>query len=199
VGQIGRQQHSARPPARFPESQAILQISGGPHVLQLWFRGPGAFEDFVVQSCGVEHAWAFLELELLPSHQDYVAIVPDDMLAVQEVFMASEGMDLESVCFTCGIRSVQPVATTGNAQPRGHPRMKISFFCCKGRSIHDNVVSAPMPPCPVPLDVWNSMRRINPKSEPLLARPVDSTTLREKYAAKLSVNKRPGSDRQPRE
>lgn len=56
-----------------------------------------------------------------------------------------------------------------------------------------------MPPCPVPLDIWNSMRRIDPKSEPLLARPVDSTTFREKYAAKLSVNKSPGSDRQPRE
>ena len=182
-----------------PESQAIVQISGGQHVLQLWFRGPRALGDFVGQWCGVDHAWAFLELQLLPSHHDYVAIVPDDMLAVQEVYMASEGMDSESVCFSCGIRGVQPIVTTGDAQPCGHPRRRISYFCCKCRSVHDNVGLAPMPPCPVPLDLWNSMRRINPKSEPLLARPVDSTTFREKYAAKLSVNKSPGSDRQPRE
>jgi hypothetical protein len=54
-----------------------------------------------------------------------------------------------------------------------------------------------MPPCPVQLNVWNSMRQINPKSEPLLARPVDATTFREMYA--LAVNKSPGSDRRPRE
>ena len=182
-----------------PESQAIVQISGGQHFLQLWFRGPRALGDFVGQWCGVDHAWASLDFELLPSHHDYVAIVPDDMLAVQEVYMASEGMDSESVCFACGVRGVQPIVTTGNAQPCGHPRRRISYFCCKCRSVHDNVGLAPMPPCPVPLDIWNSMRRIDPKSEPLLARPVDSTTFREKYAAKLSVNKSPGSDRQPRE
>jgi hypothetical protein len=56
--------------------------------LQLWFRGPTALGDFIVQWCGEEDAWAFLELELLPSHHDYVANVPDDRLAVEEVYMA---------------------------------------------------------------------------------------------------------------
>jgi hypothetical protein len=69
-----------------------VQISGGPHILQIWFLGPRALGDLVVQWCGVKHAWTSLELELLPSHQDYVAIVPDDMLAVREVYMASEAL-----------------------------------------------------------------------------------------------------------
>ena len=60
--------------------------------MQIWFLGPRALGDFVVQWCGVKHAWTSLELELLPSHQDYVAIVPDDMLAVREVYMASEAL-----------------------------------------------------------------------------------------------------------
>ena len=85
-------------------------------------------------------------------------------------------MELLPVCFTCGIRGVHPIVTTGNAQPYGKPRRKIYYFCCQCRSVHAKVGLAPLPPCPVPLDVCYSMRRINPKSEPLLARPVDSTT-----------------------
>ena len=64
--------------------------------------------------------------------------------------------------------------------------------------MHDKVELAPMPPCPVPFDVWSSLRRIDPTSGPILARPVDSTTFN-LYADRLYNNRTTGSDCKPRE
>jgi hypothetical protein len=56
--------------------------------------------------------------------------------------------------------------TTASAQPYGNPggrfvtsdpRRKIPYFCRSCPSVDDNVGLAPIPACPVPLDVWNSM------------------------------------------
>ena len=58
--------------------------------------------------------------------------------------------------------------------------------------MHDKIELAPMPPCPVPLDVWNSLQRIDPNSGPILARPVDSTTFNA-HADRLYNNRTTGS------
>jgi hypothetical protein len=184
-----------------PQSQTVVRILGGPDDLQLWFRGPRSLGDFLHQWCSVGHAWTNLGLQILSSPQQYVAIVPDDMLAVQELHLAREGMDSESVCFNCKARDVQPIVTTStssSAQLCGNPQRKIRFFCHSCRTVHDKVDLAPLPPCPVPLAVWNSLRRIDPNSPPLLARHIDFATL-EAYVRRLMNNKSTGCDLIPRE
>jgi hypothetical protein len=174
----------------------------GPKDLQHWLHGLRPLGDFLDLWCGADHAWASIDLEILSSNQQYVAIVPDDMLAVQELYMASEGMDSESVCFNCGMCGLQPIVTTANARPCGNPRRKIRFFCRnRGSTTMLDLLPcplAPMPPCPVPLNIKNSMRRIDPNSDPLLARPVIAATF-SKYAKWLYDNRRTGGDRKPRE
>ena len=180
------------------ESQDIVQISGGPQDLQFWFRGTKIVWDFLFLWCGVGYAWTSLVLQILTPQPNFMAIVPDDMLAVQELHMAHEGMDSDSICPTCQARGIQPIVTSSTSQPCGNPRRMVRFFCHNYCSVHSKVELTPMPPCPVPLDVWNSLWRIDPKSSRLLARPVDSATFNAPLS-RLYNDKSSGSEGQPRE
>ena len=54
----------------------------------------------------------------------------------------------QSVSFNCRARGIQPIVTTGSAQPYFNPRRTIRFFCHHCRPMHDKVELAPMPPLP---------------------------------------------------
>ena len=57
----------------------------------------------------------------------------------------------------------------------------------------DQVELPPLADCPVPLEVWKSLRKIPPGTAPLLARPVDFDTLLA-IVRRLVEGKSPGSD-----
>ena len=59
--------------------------------------------------------------------------------------------------------------------------------------MQDKVELAPMLPCPVPLDVWNSLWHIDPNSCPILARPVDPAAFNA-HADRLYKNRATGGD-----
>ena len=83
----------------------------------------------------------------------FVAIVPDDMLAVQELHTAREGMDSESIFPSCSARGIQPIVTSSTAQRYGEARRLIWFFCQSCCSMHDKVELAPMPPLSPTIDL----------------------------------------------
>ena len=51
------------------------------------------------------------------------------------------------------------------------------FFCLKCQLIHDKVDLAPLPPCPVPKEVWASLRKLPKDIGPILTKPVDMETM----------------------
>ena len=119
--------------------------------------------------------------------------------SVQELHMAREGIDSESICPICSARGIQPIVTSSTAQQFGNSRRLIRFFCQSCCSMHNKVESAPMPPCSVPLDVWNSLRHIDQNSGPILARPVDSATFNAHADSGLYNNRTTGSGCKRRE
>jgi len=87
-----------------PEASGITKIEGTGQALAVWFRGPRALGDFLLKWCTSEHSFKEVKVCTLKPAQTYIAIVPDDILAIQELHMASEGMDTESTCV--GYRAV---------------------------------------------------------------------------------------------
>ena len=80
--------------------------------LQLWFRGPRQTGDFLVQWCKGTHELRGVKLCPLFPPTHHVATDPDDMLAIQEWHMASEGLDTESGCPRYQSENIQPVTVT---------------------------------------------------------------------------------------
>ena len=111
-----------------PESREIVRISSGQHDLQLWFRGLRLLGDFLNRWCSAR-SWSGSILHVLAPQPQFVAIVPDDMLAVQDLHMAREGMDSESICPICSAKGIQPIVTSSTAQQFGDSRRLIRFFC----------------------------------------------------------------------
>ena len=66
--------------------------------LTLWFSGPRQAGTFVADCCSGARPLGTTTLRMLQPRSQYVALRPDDILAVQEWHMASEGMDTYSVC-----------------------------------------------------------------------------------------------------
>ena len=58
--------------------------------------------------------------------EQYVAVVADDMLAVQELHMAG---DRESIFLTCAAKTVRPVVTSAFVQLRGNPKRAVLILC----------------------------------------------------------------------
>ena len=71
---------------------------------------------FLVRWCSQESPLGKLTFRALASPPDNIAIVPDDMLAVQELHMAREGMISESICMRCRAPGVQPISTAADSQ-----------------------------------------------------------------------------------
>ncbi len=130
---------------------------------------------------------------------------PDDMLSVQEGFMASEGMDTYSVCPTCQAKGLHVLSTSAIQQKFGNPNRAFRFFCEQRQSVRvcDEPAVTPLPPssCLIPKQVMDAMRRIPAGSLPLinrLNRTIDFEAL-ERRARRQPNNKAPGEDGQPRE
>ena len=102
-----------------PESREIVRISNGQQDLQFWFRRPRLLGDFLNRWCSAHHSRSGSILHVLTPQPQFVAIVPDDMLAVQELHMAREGMDSESICPICSAKGIQPIVTSSTAQQFG--------------------------------------------------------------------------------
>ena len=128
----------------------------------------------------------------------YIAIRPDDMLSVQEWHMASEGMDTYSVCPTCRQQGLHVLSTSATQQRFGNPTRAVRFFCEHCQSICDKPAMAPMPPCPIPKQVLEAMRKIPAGSLPLINRTIDFESF-ERRTRRQPNGKAPGSDGQPRE
>ena len=109
-----------------------------------------------------------MRLQLLAPSEQYVAVVADDILAVQELHMASEGMDTESICMTCAAKTVKTISTSAVAQPKGNPKRAVRFICLECQHVHDKVDLAPLPPCPVPKEVWATLRKLPKDIGPIL-------------------------------
>ena len=171
------------------EAVQLLDTSKG---LQVWFRGPQPLGNFLAAWCANGHNQNF-DIVLLYPQCTYVAITPDDMLAVQELHLASEGMDTASMCPSCRGKDIQPISTSAEQQRFGNPTRAVRFFCARCRIVIDQVELPPLAECPIPHDVWTSLRRIPPGTAPLLARPVDYDTL-EAIVRRLKDGKAPGCD-----
>ena len=73
------------------------RVVDGPLGLELWFRGPRPLGEFLLEWCEERGGSCGRRLDLLDSPQAFVAILPDDMLAMQELFLARQGMSPSAV------------------------------------------------------------------------------------------------------
>ena len=71
-------------------TQNIVSAPKYTHSLQLWFSGQRAFGDFLVEWCSIEKGLRSLAVRILAPPVPYVAILPDEMMAVQELHMTRE-------------------------------------------------------------------------------------------------------------
>ena len=161
---------------KLPEAGAVVKLLGTSYGLQAWFRGPQSLGSFLVSWCGHEHTQDIAIVMLYPQ-STFVAITPDDMLAVQELHLASEGMDTVSICPTCKGREIQPISTSEKCQRYGNPNRAIRFCCARYQKVVDEVELPPPAECPVPLEVWKSLRKIPPGTAPLLSSVEFNTVL----------------------
>ena len=89
----------------------VVQALKRTNFSQLWFCWLHALGDFLVLWCSVENSWQSLAVKTLAPPAPCVAILPDDMMAVEELHMTLEGMDLESMCVQCKPKGVGAIQT----------------------------------------------------------------------------------------
>ncbi len=166
--------------------------------LQLWFRGPRQSRDFLVQWCTRIHDLRGVRLCPLFPPDHYVATDPDDMLAIQEWHMTSEGLDTESGCPRCRSGTIQPITVTAENEACGNPSRAVRYFCFTYNSVHDTARLNPLPPCPLPLSVLQAIRSAPDGTPAQLSISVDQATL-EACVRALMTGKSVGTDGIPRE
>jgi hypothetical protein len=124
-------------------TEHVVYLSGDSDGLSLWFSGPRQAGDFIAHWSSTIYPMVNIPLRpLLPPGQ-YIAIRPDDMLSVQEAFMASEGMDTYSICPTCQAKGLHVLSTSAAQQKFGNPNRAIRFFCKQCQSICDEPAVTP--------------------------------------------------------
>ena len=154
-----------------PPSEDIVRIEGGLTGITLWFSGPRQAGDFILYWCLADHPLRNRPLKALEPLGQYVATRPDDMLAVQEWHMASEGLDTLSMCPKCSKNNLHVLSTGAKHQRFGNQQRAVRYFCSQCQSIHEQVAVAPLPPCPLPVEVLESLRKIPDGSLPFLSTP----------------------------
>ena len=182
---------------RLPAVEKAVKLCGASAGLQIWFRGPQALGDFLVAWCALAESRSISMTTLCTCHE-YLAVTPEDMLSIQELHLSSEGMDTASICLYCRKPGLQPISTTAAHQQFGNPQRAIRFLCTRCRRVMDQVDLLPLPPCPLPPQVQESMRRIPLGTAPLIARPLDYDAL-VSIVKQLLYGKMPGCDLFPRE
>ena len=75
--------------------------------------------------------WCSLAAHILAPPVPYEAILPDQMMAIEELQMTREGMDKDSIRLQCKLKGVEHVVTSTLHQTCGMTRRMVLFFCCK--------------------------------------------------------------------
>ena len=145
---------------RWPVADEIVCVEGNGDSITFWFSGPRQAGDFVAYWCLHAHSLRHLPLKVLQPQSQYIAIRPDDMLSVQEWHMASEGLDTYSICPNCSGTDLHVLSTSATAQLFGNPNRTIRFFCGQCQTLHTQLSVAPLPPCPLPLEVLKALCKI---------------------------------------
>ena len=171
----------------------IVRVASTQCSIDLWFRGPRHLGDFLLQWCESPLALRASPVRLLDSPSDYVALLPDDMLAMQELYLARQGMATSAQCPTCAAANVQPIVTSAVQQPRGCPWRAVRYFCSACQAVYDRAEKGLEPLCPIPPEVWDSMRKLPKDMQPFLSRPMDMTSLQARLR-KLPKGRAPGRD-----
>ena len=109
--------------------------------LTVWFSGPRQAGTFVADCCAGAHPFGTTLLRMLQPQSQYAALRSDDILAVQEWHMASEGIDTYSVCPTCRAMELQALSVTSAHHQYGNRTRAVKFFCEQCQSLHDEVAS----------------------------------------------------------
>ena len=138
------------------------------HTLQLWFSGQRIFGDFLVEWCSAENSLRSFTVRTLAPPAPCVAILPDDIIAVQELHMTREGIDTESICLQCKSKGMESAVSSALHQLCGNPSYSVCFFCPNCHSVQNRVALDELPLCPVPWKVWQSLRKIPPDTAPFL-------------------------------
>ena len=127
----------------------LVYLDGRSAGLTLWFSGPRQAGTFVADCCSGAHPFGTTLLQMLQPQSQYVALRPDDILAVQEWHVVSEGMDTYSVCPTCRAEDLQALSVTSAHHQYGNRTRAVKFFCEQCQSLHAEVAVEPMPPLPL--------------------------------------------------
>jgi hypothetical protein len=90
-----------------PTTAEVVYLSGNDNGLSLWFSGPRQAGDYITHWSSTVYPTKRTPLHPLLPPEQYVAIRSDDMLSVQEAYMAGEGMDTHSVCPACQAKSLR--------------------------------------------------------------------------------------------
>ena len=90
-------------------------IQGTTEGVQMWFRGPRPLGDFLTEWSQAQPVGNRSVVRLLAAPPDYVAIPPDDILAMQELHLSRAGMSNISCCHRCKSAEVQPIVKIGRA------------------------------------------------------------------------------------
>jgi hypothetical protein len=174
-----------------------VHLEGTSTGLTLWLSGPRQAGTFVAGSCSGAHPFGSASLRMLQPRSQYVALRPDDISAVQEWHMASEGIDTYSVCPACRAKDLKVLSVTTDHQQFGDRTRAVKFFCEQCQSFHDEVAVAPMPPCPIPPALLEALCKIPFGTMLLLNRLIDFETL-EQCVRELCNGKATGVDVIPR-
>jgi hypothetical protein len=182
-------------------NNSIVQIILDSNDLTLWFRGPRHAGDFFAEWCSESNVLRSRRLHPLSPPSHYVAMVPDDMLAIQEWLqwhMANEGLDTRSVCHSCHSADMQPITTSATHQLCGNPTRAVRYLCSNCNTVLEEVELPPILPCPLPLSILQAVR-VAPAGIPaFLSLLIDYETL-ETCVRALLTGKSVGTDGIPRE
>ena len=180
-------------------TRELQAVAGSNHHLELWFRGPRPLGNFLVEWSSELPGRVGRRIHLLDAPEDFVAVIPDDMLAMQELCLARQGMAPTAQCPTCGSQAIQPVVTAAPVpQQRGCPWRTVRYFCTGCQIVVDKVGYGADPPCPIPEEFWASLKKFPDDMQPFLSRPMDLTSLRARLR-KLPKGRAAGRDGVPYE
>lgn len=87
------------------EMQSVI---GSQHDVNHRFRDPQLSRDFHLQRNGAQQVLQAMAVCLLIFPKVYVALLPDDPLAMQELVLAWQGMATTAQCPFCSAMDVQP-------------------------------------------------------------------------------------------
>ncbi len=135
-------------------TEAAQRVAGNEDEIRVWFRGSRPFGDFIAEWSQQDHT-AQTQLRLLDSPDTYIAVMPDDMLAMEELYLARQGMADASKFQRCQGGEVLAIVTSASHQPLGCARRAVRFFCPRCCSVCADVDWGPDIPCPkFPTKFW---------------------------------------------